>query len=248
MATPTAGELEDRVRRWLTTYNSEKLTPEDIYSLMNEAGEQLVEMFDIWFCKTWGQRTRDADNAIWPTSSIPPPTDSLGAYLTAAQIAGGEVPANGAYLRALPYPDRLLRPESVYWGTISSDTQLPYLLEQKFEETYLFETSPGTPEAYSLSGDSMIFGPVPSFEATVWVQGFYKPEPLEASGDENEFTRYAHTLLVYATQNTLIKYNFEEEERGNLFQDDYNRALRAALSQSGRTFDNAHRSVSQRKG
>ena len=111
---PVAGDLEDRVRRWLSSYNTDKLTQDDIFSLMNEAADELVELFDIWFCKIWGSRTRDADNAVWATASIPPPLDSGGAPLSEAQIAAGSVPANVEYLRAVPFPERLRRPSKIY--------------------------------------------------------------------------------------------------------------------------------------
>jgi hypothetical protein len=248
MTTPVAGELETRVRKWLSSYNQEKLSPEDIYALMNEAGNELVQLFDIWFCKVWGSVTRDADNAAWDTRSIPPPLRENGALLSAAEIASGDVPVNVSYLRAVPYPDGLQRPYKAYYGSIDKANELAYLMEDEFEETYDFEQSGATPEAYALSGDSILLGHAPSFDVTLWVQGFYLPVQLEDDLDENEFTRHGHTLLVYATQNLIIKYNYEEEERAGLFKEEYGRALRAALAQTGRTGDVARQSRFQRKG
>jgi len=248
MTTPNAGDLEDRVRSWLTSYNKQKLTPEDIFGLMNEAGNELVQLFDIWFCKVWGSTVRDADSAIWPTRAIPPPVGSNGAPLTAAEIAAGTVPVNVEYLRAVPYPDGLQRPYKAYYGSIQKENELAYLMEDEFEEEYDFLSSGNTPEAYALTGDSVLLGSPPGFGVTLWVQGYYLPEQLEEDDDENEFTRHGHTLLVYATQNLIIKYNYEEEARANLFAPEYGRALRAALAQSGRTGDVARQSRFQRKG
>lgn len=250
MTTPNAGDLEDRIRTWLTSFNKQKLTPQDIYGLMNEAGNQIAELFDIWFLKIWGSTVRDADNAVWATRSIPPPTAADGSPLTAAQIASGSVPVNGAYLRAIPFPGGLLRPRRAYYNEIAKANELAFLMEDEYEneETYDFSSTGGTPESYAASGDSLLMGPVPEFEARLWVQGYYRPIQLEAEDDENEFTRYGHTLLVYATQNLLIKYNYEEEVRKDLFAKEYGLALRAALAQSGRVGDVARQSVFQRKG
>jgi hypothetical protein len=248
MATPTAGELEDRIRKWLTSYNRQILTPEDIYGLMNEAANELVQLFDIWFCKVWGSRVRDADNAIWDTEAIVPPTKEDGSPLTAVQIAAGDVPVNVPYLRAVPFPERLQRPYRAYYGTIEKTNELAFLMEDEFEVDYDFSSSGNTPEAYAASGDSILLGPTPGFDVTLWVQGYYLPEQLVDDSDENAFTRHGHTLLVYATQNLIIKYNYEEEERADLFAKEYGRALRAALAQSGRVGDVARQSRFQRKG
>lgn len=245
---PNAGFLEDRVRSWLTSYNKQKLTPEDIFGLMNEAGNELAELFDLWFLKLWGSAVRDSDNAIWATRSIVPPLKADGSPLTSTQIAAGAVPVNVPYLRAIPFPEGLLRPYKAYFGTIEKTNELAYLMEDEFEENYDFISSGNTPEAYAWSGDSLLLGKAPSFDVTLWVQGFYKPEQLEEDDDENEFTRHGHTLLIYATQNMIIKYNYEEEARANLFAPDYAKALRAALAQSGRVGDVARQSRFQRKG
>lgn len=245
----TAGDLESRIRTWLSARNREKLTSEEIFELMDEAGDELIEFFDIWFLKRWGSVTRSASNASWSTRSIPTPKNSVGSELTAAQIAGGEVPVNTDYLRALPYPDGLLRPTAVFYGSVANEVELAYLHEDEFRALYLFSDASGnTPAAYSLSGDSIILGPTPGFEVTLNVQGYYRADRLENEDDENEFTTHAHRLLVYATQNLLIKLQYEEETRANLFQAEYNRALRALLAQSGRTFDTARQSRMQRKG
>jgi len=248
MTTPNAGELEDRVRSWLTSYNKQKLTPEAIYGLMNEAGNELVELFDLWFCKAWGSVARDADNAVWETDAIVPPLRADGSPLTSTEIGAGAVPVNAPYLRAVPYPDRLLRPRRAYLGTITKDSELAFLMEDEFENEYDFDSAGNTPEAYALSGDSILLGPTPGFDVTLWVQGYYQPQQLEEEEDENEFTRHGHTLLVYATQNLIIKYNYEEEVRANLFAPEFGKALRAALAQSGRVGDVARQSVFQRKG
>jgi len=248
MTTPNAGELETRIRNWLTSFNKQKLTPEAIYGLMNEAGNELVELFDIWFCKVWGSVVRDADNAGWVTRAIVPPLKEDGSPLTDAQMAAGDVPVNVPYLRAVPFPDGLRRPYRAYYGTIEKANELAFLMEDEFEEEYDFTSSGGTPEAYAASGDSLLLGPTPGFDVTLWVQGYYLPEQLEEDDDENEFTRHGHTLLVYATQNLIIKYNYEEEERAGLFKEEYGRALRAALAQSGRVGDVARQSRFQRKG
>jgi len=248
MTTPNAGDLEERIRKWLTSYNEQKLTSEDIYGLMNEAGNELVQLFDIWFCKVWGSVVRDADNAIWDTSAIVPPLKSDGSPLTAAQIAAGDAPVNVPYLRAVPFPERLQRPYRAYYGTIEKANELAFLMEDEFEVEYDFASSGNTPEAYAASGDSLLLGPTPGFDVTLWVQGYYLPEQLEEDDDENAFTRNGHTLLVYATQNLIIKYNYEEEERSGLFKEEYGRALRAALAQSGRVGDVARQSRFKRKG
>jgi hypothetical protein len=245
---PNAGELEDRVRSWLTSYNKQKLTPEQIYGLMNEAGNELAELFDIWFLKLWGSTVRDSDNAIWDTHAIIPPLRVDGSPLTSTEIRAGAVPVNVPYLRAVPFPEGLLRPRRAYYGTISKGSELAYLMEDEFENEYDVVSSGGTPEAYSWSGDSLLMGPAPGFDVTLWVQGYYKPQQLEDDVDENEFTRHGHTLLVYATQNLIIKYNYEEEVRANLFAPEFGRALRAALAQTGRVGDVARQSVFQRKG
>lgn len=248
MTTPNAGELEDRVRSWLTSYNKQKLTPEAIYGLMNEAGNELVELFDIWFLKLFGSVVRSANNAIWDTRSIVPPLKADGSPLTTTQIAAGAVPVNVPYLRAVPFPGGLLRPYRAYFGTIEKGNELAYLMEDEFEQKYDFASADNTPETYATSGDSILLGPTPGFDVTLWVQGYYQPIQLEEEGDENEFTRHGHTLLVYATQNLIIKYNYEEEVRKNLFAEEYGRALRAALAQSGRVGDAARQSRFQRKG
>jgi len=245
----TAGDLENRIREWLSAKNREKLTSDHIYELMTEAGDEVAELFDIWFLKVWTSVSRDEDNAVWETRSVPPPRDELGVQLTATQIAAGSVPVNNEYLRAVPYPEGLLRPERVYYGPVSNGVILAYLHEEEFLEQYpLSESSGGSPAAYSLSGDSMLLGPTPGFEVEINVQGYHKASPLEDDNDENEFTRHGHRLLVYATQNLLIKYQYEEESRADLFRAEYARALRAALAQSGRVFDVARQSVFQRKG
>jgi len=248
MTTPNAGQLDERIRSWLTSYNKTKLTEETIYGLMNEAANELVQLFDIWFCKVWGSTIRDSDNAVWVTRAIPPPVGSNGAPLTSAEIAAGTIPVNVPYLRALPYPDGLQRPYKAYWNEIQKANELAYLMEDEFEDTYDFLSSGDTPEAYALTGDSIILGKAPAFDATLWVQGYYLPVPLEEDDDENEFTRHGHTLLVYATQNLIIKYNYEEEVRAGLFKEEYGKALRAAIAQSGRTGDNARQSRFVRKG
>jgi hypothetical protein len=248
MATPTAGDLEYRVRNWLSSYNKQKLESQDILDLMNEAASNLAQLFDFWFLYLWGGVTRDADNAVWETRAIPPPTREDGAALSAAAIAAGAVPVNVAYLRALPYPDGLLRPKRAYYGQISKNTKLEFYQEEEYEGTYDFETKDQTPTSYALAGNSVLLGPCPSFEASIWVQGYYLPTFLEEEADENEFTRHAHQLLVYSTQNLIIKYNYEEEVRAGLFKEEYAQALRAALAQTGRTQDVARQSRMRRKG
>lgn len=245
----TAGELESRVRTWLSAHNRQKLTPEHIFELMNEAGDVLADMFDLWFLKIWGSVERSASQAFWETQAIPTPRSSTGAPLTAAQILAGEVPANTEYLRAVPFPDRLLRPMEVYYGPISGEVELSYLYEDEFKATYpLGETAGGTPVAYTLSGDSILLGPCPGFEMELNVRGIYRAQALENDDDENEFTKHAQTLIVYAVQNLIIKYNYEEENRAGLFKEEYAQALRAALAQSGRTHDLARQSRFVRKG
>lgn len=244
----TAGELETRVRNWLSARNREKLPPVEIYGLMNEAANELVKLFDVWFCKVWGSVVRDEDNAVWATRSILPPLAEDGSPLTASQIAAGAVPQNTPYLRAVPYPEGLYRPYKAYWNEIQKGNELAFLLEDEFETEYDFQASGGTPAAYSVTGDSVLLGPTPGFDVTLWVQGYYEPVQLEDEESENEFTRHGHELLVYATQNMIIKYNYEEEERADLFRAEYSRALRAALAQGGRTTDVARQSVLQRKG
>ena len=248
MNTQVAGELEDRIRQWMSADNRQKLTPEDIYLLMNDTGRQLAELFDLWFCKVWGSVTRDQDNAVWGTRAVPPPLDSNGSPLSSSQIAAGTEPANAPYLRAVPFPDGLRRPTKVYYGSISKSNELAYLYEEEFDNEYDFESSGNTPESYSDSGDSLLLGPTPGFEVTLWVQGYYWPEDIEDAYDENEFTRHAPTLLVYAVQDLLIKRHYEEEERLGLFKEDYSRALRAAMAQSGRVHDVARQSRMVRKG
>lgn len=244
----TAGDLETRVRNWLSSRNREKLSPDEIYNLMNEAANELVKLFDIWFCKVWGSVVRDADNAVWDTRSILPPLASDGSPLTASQIASGSIPQNTPYLRAVPYPEGLYRPYKAYLNDIQKANELSFLLEEEFETEYDFLTKDGTPEAYSVTGDSILLGPTPSFEVTLWVQGYYEPEQLENDESENEFTRHGRELLVYATQNMIIKYNYEEDERADLFKPEFSKALRAALAQGGRTTDVARQSRLQRKG
>jgi hypothetical protein len=245
----TAGDLEDRVRDWLSARNRDRLTPDQIYELMDEAGDELVDVFDIWFLKQWGSVVRSDSNAIWTTSSIPSPKDSNGAVLTAGQISAGSTPVNTEYLRALPYPERLTRPTIVYYGDFANEAELAYLHEDEFRASYLLSAAAGgTPLAYSLSGDSFLLGPTPAFDVTINVQGYYYDTRLEDEDDENQWTRHAPRLLVYKVQNLLIKYQYEEESRANLFADDYSRALRSVLAQSGRTFDNARQSRMQRKG
>lgn len=248
MATPNAGDLEDRIRTWLSSYNRSKLEPWQLYELMNEAGETLVRLFDIWFCYVWGSIVRDKDNAIWATRSIPPPLREDGAPLSATQIAAGAVPVNVPYLRAVPYPEGLLRPKRAYYGTIEKSSELDFGLEDEFENAFDFQTSGNVPTGYALAGDSILLGKSPGLDVTLWAQGFYLPEKLEEEDDENEFTRHGHELLVYSTQNLIIKYNYEEEARANLFKEEYSLALRAALSQTGRTNDAARQSSFKRKG
>jgi hypothetical protein len=245
---PTAGDLEYRVRNWLSSYNKQKLESQDILDLMNEAGDNLAELFDLWFLFLWGSVTRDADNAIWDTRAIPPPLREDGAPLTAAQIAAGAVPVNVEYLRAIPWPEGLCRPKRVYFDTIDKNSELDHGLEQEFENAFGFDSSGHVPTGYALSGDSILMGKCPGFEVTLWVQGFFKATPLEEENDENEFTRNAHQLLVYATQNLIIKYNYEEEARANLFKEEYGLALRAALAQTGTTNAQAHQSRFRRFG
>jgi hypothetical protein len=245
-----AGTLETRIRNWLSAHNTAKLTQEDIFDYMNEAGDELVELFDIWFCRVWGSITRSSTNAIWDSRSIPAPRATSGAQLSAGQIAAGTSPVNIEYLRALPYPEGLLRPTKVFWGSISNDVELAYLYEEEFYAEYPMsdESSGGaTPVAYTLTGDSILLGPTPTFAATLNVFGFYKPQELESEDDTNEFTRYGHRLLVYHTQNLLIKYQYEEESRADLFRPEYSKALKAALAQSGRQDDLVRQSVLQRK-
>jgi hypothetical protein len=246
----TAGTLENRIRSWVSAQNRSKLESTEIYELMNEAGEQLVKFFDIWFCKKWGETTRSASNAIWDTGSIPPPRASSGALLSEAQIAAGSVPVNTEYLRALPFPDRLLRPVKVFWGPISNNVELSYLYEDEFYGEYSIADAAGasSPAAYSHTGDSLLFGPTPGFSATVNVQGFFKPTLLEDDDDENEFTRHGPDLLVYTVQDLLILYQYEEETRAGAYRQPAQKALRAALAQSGRVGDVARRSTIQRKG
>jgi len=245
----TAGDLEDRIRNWISSKNREKLTSEHIWELMTEAGEELAEIYDLWFLKVWGSTERGASSAVWTTRSIPPPRASSGAQLTAGQILAGSTPVNNEYLRALPYPDGLLRPFAAYYGPISNNIELAFLLEEEFKESYPLGTAAtGTPVAYSLSGDSILLGPAPSLEVEINVQGYYYPQELADDGDENEFTTYAHRLLVYSTQNLLIKYQYEEEFRADLYRNEYQRALRAALAQSGRVSDVARQSRFVRKG
>lgn len=248
MATPNAGDLEDRVRTWLSSYNRSKLEPWQIYELMTEAGNTLVRLFDIWFCYVWGSIVRDRDNAIWATRSIPPPLREDGAPLSGTQIALGAVPVNVSYLRAVPYPEGLLRPKRAYYGTIEKPNELDFGLEDEFENAFDFQTSGHVPTGYAVAGDSILLGKSPGLDVTLWVQGFYEPVPLEEEDDENEFTRHGHELLVYSTQNLIIKYNYEEEARAELFKSEYSLALRAALAQTGRTTDVARQSVSKRKG
>lgn len=248
MATPTAGDLEDRVRTWLSSYNRTKLESWQLYELMNEAGDELARLFDLWFLYLWGSISRDENNAVWDTRSIPPPLRSDGVPLTTTQIAAGSVPANVSYLRAVPYPDGLLRPKRAYFGTISKSTELEFVTEEEYEGTYDFESSGATPEYYALAGDSILLGGCPSFPVTLWVQGFYRPVPLADEADENEFTRHGHELLVYHTQNLIIKYNYEEEARAGLFKEEYGKALRAALAQTGNTTVVARQSRMRRKG
>lgn len=245
---PTAGDLEFRVRNWLSSYNKQKLDSQDIVDLMNEAGDNLAQLFDLWFLYLWGYVIRDADNAIWDTRSIPPPLRADGAPLSAAQIAAGAVPVNVAYLRAVPYPEGLLRPKRAYFGTIDKSNELDHGLEEEFENAFDFTSSGHMPTGYALAGDSVLMGKCPGFEVTLWVQGFYKATPLVEEDDENEFTRHAHQLLVYATQNLIIKYNYEEEARADLFKEEYGLALRAALAQTGTTNVAAHQSRMRRYG
>jgi len=148
----------------------------------------------------------------------------------------------------VPFPEGLLRPRRAYFGSIQKENELAFLLEDEYENEYDFAASGEIPEAYAASGDSILMGSPPAFDMTLHVQGYYKPVQLEEDDDENEYTRHGHTLLIYATQNMIIKYNYEEEARKDLFKDDYNRALRAALAQSGRVNDVARQSVFQRKG
>ena len=247
----TAGVLETRIRNWISARNREKLTPAHIYELMSEAGDELVELFDIWFCKVWGSVSRDSDNAIWDTASVPPPRNSAGAQLSASAIAAGSDPVNIEYLRALPYLSRLLRPTKVFYGSIADEVELDYLYEEEFYEEYPMSgevSGESAPAAYTLTSDSILVGPTPSFDISLNVFGYFSPQELEDDSDENEFTRHGHRLLVYATQNLLIKYQYEEEARANLFAAEYARALRAALAQGGRQDDLVRQSVFQRKG
>lgn len=235
----------------MSAHNRDKLTQDDIFDYMNEAGEELVELFDIWFCKVWGSVVRSASNAIWATRSIPPPKASSGAQLSAGQIAGGSTPVNIDYLRCVPYPSGLLRPTKVFWGAIANEVELAYLYEDEFYAEYPMsgeDSTGGTPAAYTLVGDSILLGPTPTFAAELNVLGFYNPQELDDEDDENEYTRYGHRLLVYHVQNLLIKYQYEEEARADLFKPEYARALRAALAQGGRQDDLVRRSVLQRKG
>lgn len=248
MATPTAGDLEYRVRNWLSSYSKQKLATEEIFALMNEAADNLVGLFNIWFCYVWGSVTRNANNAIWDTRSIPPPLREDGQALSAAQIAAGAIPVNVSYLRAVPYPEGLLRPKRAYFGTIDKSNELDHGLEDEFENAFDFKSSGHIPTGYALAGDSIILGKCPGFEMTLWVQGFFKSMPLVEDEDENEFTRHGHQLLVYATQDLIIKYNYEEESRAGLFKDEYGKALRAALAQTGNTNSQAHQSRMRRKG
>jgi len=248
MTTPNAGDLEYRIRNWLSSYNKQKLDSQDILDLMNEAGETISRLFDIWFLYLWGSRVRDADNAIWDTRAILPPLRVDGAPLTASQIAAGALPVNVEYLRAVPYPEGLLRPKRAYFDTITKGSELEFGLEEEFENSFDFLTTGAVPTCYALAGDSILLGKCPGFPVKVWVQGYYKPEQLQEEEDENEFTRHGHELLVYSTQNLIIKYNYEEEARADLFKPEYGRALRAALAQTGRTNDVARQSVSKRKG
>lgn len=244
----TAGDLEDRIRTWITSYNTDKLTSEHIRQLMDEAGDLRARVFDIWFLRAWGSITRDKDNAVWDGEDIPPPL-SGDTILTAAEIASGEVPDNPEYLRQLPLPERLVRPKKVYYGAIRNEISLPALLEDEYYATYSLSSAMNSqPEAFTIDGQTFLFGPIPPFDVTINVRGIFKAERLDTQESTNAWTRHAHDLLVYDTQDLLIKYNYEEESRAGIYEKEQRQALHSLLAQSETMLSNMRQSRMQRKG
>lgn len=243
--------VEDRIRAWSTSLNSAALPSEEVWAMMDDVIDDVMDEFDPWHAFNFGIRERNENDHNNDSQYIPPARVD-GILVTDEDIADGTVvPNNQEYLRAVLLPDNLLRPVDVYVGELQDNNRISWIGYDEFMRQYPFgsptQTTPN-PSHYTIYGKTFLLGPTPQFDIKVQVFGVYRPQRIASGGDTNAFVEESDRLLLFGVLNKLVEYNFEEDTRGGLFEREFEKAKRKLLSRTRLSNIRAHRIKSRRAG
>ena len=242
--------VEDRIRAWSTSHNVAALPPEEIWAMMDDVIDDVMDEFDPWFSFSFGVSERD-HNRHMNDSQFMPPARYNGALVNDEDIVDESVvPNNQEFLRAVVIPAGLLRPVDVYAGELYEGRELTWIGYDEFKQTYGFTNGFTTdwPTHYTIYGGTFLLGPTPPFDIKIQAFGVYRPTRIVSGGDVNPFVTENDRLLLFGVLNKLVLYNFEEGTRGPVFEREFKKAKDKLLSRTRLSNIRAHRIKSRRAG
>jgi len=245
--------LEARIRSWSTALNSAALPPEEIWAMMDDVIDDVMDEFDPWHSFNFGVSERNALSPMNDTGIIPPARYNGVLAQDSDIMAGTIVPNNQEYLRAILIPEGLRRPVDVYLGELSGGVEMSWIGYDEFHQRYPYAqtsqaTTTPTPVHYTIFNGTFLLGPTPTFDVKVQAYGVYRPSKIVSGGDTNQFIRESDRLVMYGVLNKLVQFNFEEDTRGGLFNAEFEKAKRKLLSRTRLSNIRAHRVKSRRAG
>lgn len=245
-----AGAIVTRIQNWVIDSD---LTDAELWALMDEVIDDILEKSNPWFCYNFGQSARTAANHMNDSDLIPPAYEDEVLAVDANIVSGATVPDNSDYLNALLFPTGLIRPIKVYYGPSWDNVELDYIGWEEFMYVYPPHNSgpSGTsdPVNWTDYNGTILIAPTPPLTTTISVYGIYRPAEISASGDSNVFTSYAANLLRYGVMRKLIIYNFEEDGgRFPLIDKKYRDAKNGLITRTKYQAGRAHRARSRRAG